>query len=249
MAEAGSIDEVIARLSEIVDRAEADGSRLGYFPALYRKVTARVDHEIRRGTFDDGERMTRLDVAFANRYLEAFELHRTGRPPTRSWDTAFRTTGRWWPIVLQHLLLGINAHINLDLGIAAAQTAPGAALPALRGDFDRINGILASMVGEVQQELAQVWTALRWFNRHLGDGQRVLINFSMERARAHAWSVAEQLAATPPADWPAAIERLDLEVDGLAALILRPGPVTAVVTKVVRIGERGTVGEIVRLLR
>ena len=218
MAEARSIDEVLARLTEIVDRAEARDSRLGYFPALYRKVTARVDREIRRGSFDDGQRMARLDVAFANRYLEAFELHRTGGAPTRSWDTAFRTAERWWPIVLQHLLLGINAHINLDLGIAAAVTAPGAALPALRADFDRINGILASMVGEVQQELSRIWTALRWFNRRLGDGQRVLINFSMGRARAHAWSVAERFAALSPADWPAGLPPISL-VAFVAALI------------------------------
>ena len=29
--------------------------------------------------------------------------------------------GRWRPIVLQHLLLGINAHINLDLGVTASE--------------------------------------------------------------------------------------------------------------------------------
>jgi hypothetical protein len=43
----------------------------------------------------------------------------------------------------------MNAHINLDLGIAAAQVAPGPALPALHTDFLCINAILASVVATV----------------------------------------------------------------------------------------------------
>lgn len=189
-----TIDDVISRLTTIVDDAKTDGSRLGYFPALYRKVTIEVRDGIANGVFDDGPRMERLDVLFASRYLDAFDAYREGDALTRSWQCAFDVTDQWWPIVLQHLLLGINAHINLDLGIAAARVAPGPQLPALHGDFNRINGILASLVGEVQDELARIWTTLRLLNRYLGDVDTAVINFSMERARDHAWSVAQHLA-------------------------------------------------------
>ena len=47
------------------------------------------------------------------------------------------------PVILQHLLLGINAHINLDLGIAAVETSPGNQLAPLKNDFDMINKLLA----------------------------------------------------------------------------------------------------------
>jgi hypothetical protein len=33
--------------------------------------------------------------------------------PTRSRQLAFEASNRWWLIVLQHLLLAMNAHINL----------------------------------------------------------------------------------------------------------------------------------------
>ena len=144
-----TIDDVIRRLTTIVDDAKTDGSRLGYFPALYRKVTAEVRDAIANGVFDDGPRMERLD---------AFDAYREGGALTRAWKFAFDVTGQWWPIVLQHPLLGINPHINLDLGVAAARVAPGTQLPALREDFNRINGLLASLVGEVQDELARIWT-------------------------------------------------------------------------------------------
>ncbi|MDA1093530.1 MAG: DUF5995 family protein [Acidobacteria bacterium] len=243
-----TIDDVITRLTSIIDDAKTDGSRLGYFPALYRKVTVDVRDGIANGVFDDGARMERLDVVFASRYLDAFEAYRAGGSPTQSWQFAFDVTTQWWPIVLQHLLLGINAHINLDLGIAAARVAPGAQLSALRDDFNKINGILASLVGGVQDELARIWTTLRLLNRYPGHVETAIINFSMEEARDHAWSVAERLAPLPVADQAPAIASLDQEVWELAHVVRYPTVVGTLVTKVVRVGERGTVPGIIDLL-
>ena len=76
---ARDIDEVIAQLDDIIARSIRDGSRLGYFAALYRKVTAKVKEGIAQGRFEDGPRMERLDVTFANRYLEAMDQFRRGK--------------------------------------------------------------------------------------------------------------------------------------------------------------------------
>src|SRR5690606_19446275 len=116
--------------------------------------------------------------------------YQTGQTPTQSWVRAFNATERWWPIVLQHLLMGMNAHINLDLGIAAAETVPPDQLKNLKGDFNKINGVLADLVGGVQDELAEIWPVLGILNRYLGSVQKSIINFSMEKARDAAWSFA-----------------------------------------------------------
>ncbi len=144
---ATSIDGVIAQLSAIVEWSKQNNSRMGYFAALYRKVTIQVKKGIADNFFDDGPRMERLDVIFANRYIQACYQYQTGQTPTHSWVCAFEKTQRWWPIVLQHLLLGMNAHINLDLGIAAAETVPPEELQSLKGDFEKINNVLAGLVG------------------------------------------------------------------------------------------------------
>src|SRR6202008_4811607 len=99
------------------------GDRAGYFAALYYKVTSRVRDGIHNGEFEDGARMEKLDVLFASRYLDAYTKWRNGQQPSLSWQTAFESTKRSSVLVLQHLLLGMNAHINLDLGIAAAEVA------------------------------------------------------------------------------------------------------------------------------
>src|SRR5512146_355430 len=144
---AETIDDVIHALDGIIDWAWDHKSRAGYFAALYRRVTRSVKEGIANGRFQNGPRMEKLDVSFANRYLQAHEQFRAGRRPTSSWQVAFHGASHWYPIVVQQLLVGINAHINLDLGIAAAQTAPGDQLPGLQTDFNQINAVLADLVG------------------------------------------------------------------------------------------------------
>ena len=130
-----TIDDVIADIAGVIARCTEESSRLGYFAALYYDVTVKVRQAIRAGAFEDGARMARLDVAFARRYLDAVAQYWRGDESTLAWQVAFRAGRRWSPNVLQHLLLGMNAHINLDLPVAAAQTAPGAQLTSLESDF------------------------------------------------------------------------------------------------------------------
>ncbi len=245
---AETIDGLIGKLDQIIDWSYTTKSRLGYFAALYRKVTIKVKEGIAKDFFDDGDRMERLDVIFANRYLAAFEAYRNNGQPTRCWSYAFRVTKQWWPIVLQHLLLGMNAHINLDLGIAAARAVPSAALPSLHEDFNRINVILAGLVGDVQAELAQIWSTLRLMNRYLGNTEAAIINFSMKKARDHAWSVAERLAPLSDSAQAGEIARLDVDVAALARVIRHPGVVGSAVTRIIRLGERGSIPRKVRIL-
>ncbi|HBE00237.1 MAG TPA: hypothetical protein DC060_18845, partial [Gemmatimonadetes bacterium] len=77
---AETIDEVVDQLTEIVEWSRTANPPLGYFAALYRKVTIKVGEGIADGIFDDGDRMEQLDVIFATRYLHAVEAHRAGTP-------------------------------------------------------------------------------------------------------------------------------------------------------------------------
>ena len=245
---AATIDEVIERLDEVVGRARRDRSRNGYFAALYRKVTVSVRDGIRAGRFEDGERLERLDVIFANRYLEAVAAAERGERPTRSWQVSFTAASGWWPIVLQHLLLGMNAHINLDLGIAAARTAPGGELAGLENDFNRINDVLAELTGGVKEELAAVWPRLRRLDRKAGRVDDRVIQFSITKARDHAWKLAQRLAPLATEDQAAEIATADRKVAKLGHVIWRPGPIARLKLGFIRLGERGTVPEIIELL-
>lgn len=218
-----TVEEVLEALDTIIARALDEGSRVGYFAAVYRTVTAKIAEGIARGFFDDGERMQRLDVTFADRYLSALSRYQTGGTATKSWELALQATAASRPIMLQHLLAGINAHINLDLGIAAAETAPGQALPGLRRDFDRINEIIASLITRVEHDIAEVSPWIGLLDRIGGRHDEVIVRFSIEVART-----AVELAPLARDDWAGPIGARDARVAHLARRVLKPGWLSAV---------------------
>ncbi|HEX5725766.1 MAG TPA: DUF5995 family protein [Longimicrobiaceae bacterium] len=230
MPQADTIDEIIARLEEIIEACEATGDRLGYFAALYNRVTQAVKEAIRQGEFQDGPRMERLDVIFANRYLTAYEQYRAGELPSRSWLKAFQAAEDPRLIVLQHLLLGMNAHINLDLGVAAARVAPGSELPSLQGDFDRINAILGALTPVVEQEIDTISPEFATLS-HLAPQKLELafVGFSMDGARDEAWKFAQALAPLPPQAQVPLLASRDVEVALLGDVVLNDGLVVRLV--------------------
>jgi predicted RNase H-like nuclease len=150
--------------------------------------------------------------------------------------------------VLQHLLLGMNAHISLDLGVAAAEVCPGRALPALRGDFDEINRLLGEMVDEVQARIARI-SPWMWVIDHVGlRTDEALCGFCMERARDLAWRAAERLAPLAAADRAQEIDRIDALACMLSGPIGSPGPIASTVLLVPRLREAGDVGRIIDAL-
>jgi hypothetical protein len=245
---AQSIDQVINILDEIIQETKENKNRLGYFAALYRKVTLEVKKGIEEKLFDDGERMEKLDIIFANRYLEAYYQYKNGGNPTQSWRLTFDAAQDWRPIVLQHLLLGMNAHIDLDLGIAAALSVENQDLSTLRGDFDKINQILSSLLDDVQQDLAEVWPLLKIFDLAVGDIDETLSRFGIEIARDRAWQVAKDIVTRTPAEIEARIHKLDQKTYKLGKMILAPGKVFNVILLIIRLGELGTIPKTIAIL-
>lgn len=246
--QADSIDGVIDSLSRIVEWSKTHNSRAGYFAALYRKVTVRIRDDIAAGKFEDGARMERFDVIFANRYLEAFEQWQQGLPLTRVWQQAFALTENWSPIVLQHLMIGMNAHINFDLGIAAAQTVKKEDLPKLKNDFDKINDVLASMVDEVQNELAQIWPLFRFVDKAAGRLDEKLADRGIELARKEAWQWALDYAASDGEQREKAVRCMDEKVFLLGQLVVSPPLGLRSLLFLIRIGERQSVKQVIEIL-
>jgi hypothetical protein len=249
MSQCTTIDEVIERLDEVIQTAITEHSRIGYFAALYKGVTVRVRSGIAEGLFEDGPRMERFDVTFANRYLDALSAHRAGYKPTRSWLFAFESANGSKSVILQHLLLGINAHINLDLGIAAAEISKGSDLGALRHDFQKVNDILAARVSAVQAQIARVSPLTSLLERVDPNANRAAINFSIERARDQAWTVAELLACRPESVWPDRVDVVDQATLSLARLVRDPpGWVLGSGLGVIRLSEIHSIPHVIRVL-
>ena len=190
---ASNINEVIAELDTIIAKCLVENSKMGLFAALYRKVTLRVKEGIAAGRFDDADRMERLDVVFANRYLEAYCAHCAGTPITSSWQITFNASKNPSLFMIQHLFAGMNSHISLDLGIATAKTAEGKPLSEMERDFNEINHVLSDMIDDVQKALEKtslMMMALDWL---AGNQDERLARFSLELFRKRAWDMTNHL--------------------------------------------------------
>ncbi len=231
MSSATTIDEIIDRLQTIVTDAIAAGDRMGYFAALYLRVTLAVRDGIAANRFDDGPRMERLDVLFANRYLTALDQYRSGEMPSRAWLQAFQATTDPDHIVLQNLLIGMNAHINLDLGIASARTAPGAELAGLEGDFNRINDILGALTPTVERQIDDGSKDIAALSALAPHAELHLVGLAMTEARREAWAFAGELATLDPMAQIPVMARRDDETVVLGAAVLHEGLLTGIIRK------------------
>ena len=244
-----TIDEIIVLLEDIVVESIKNNDSAGYFAALYQKVTIHVKVGITSGFFDDGPLMEQLDVAFAKRYLQAFDDYQKNKLVTEVWKKAFDLSDNYWPIVLQYLLLGMNAHINLDLGIAAAQTSKGENLKNLENDFNKINNILSILVHEVENDLSVVWPVLKYILKWTGKIDDYLVDFSMKLARDGAWKFANELDQAAENEVETLIAERDRKVVNVVRFILNSGFIASLALRVIRITERGSVSERIQALR
>jgi Family of unknown function (DUF5995) len=232
-----TLDAVVDAIGSIIDWSIAASSRLGYFAALYKRITIAVRAALEQGAFEDGPRMERLDVTFASRYFDALNgyFHPGSYPkPTRSWQVTFDAASRPEPIIVQHMLAGVNVHIALDLGIAAQTVCPGAQLPKLKEDFSRINAVLASQVNGIVADIDELSPALADLYAVLMNNEIFLINEAVATFRDSAWRFAAILALEPGFARPLTIWARDRQVAGEAELIYDPPGLVGLPESIVR---------------
>ena len=208
----------------MVAAARTRGDRLGWFGALYGQTTRTVRDQVAAGRFDDAERMCHFVERFAARYTGPLAAWQTGLPVPKSWKVAYQATGARDTIILQHLLLGINAHVNLDLAVVAAETCTSDEIDGLHDDFMRINEVLGALMPRVRGCIGRFSPLLDVIDRLGGGEDDEVLNFSIRVARDEAWSQALTLAAVDePARRQALVDSLDRRVAVLGKLVAHPG--------------------------
>ena len=211
--------------------------------------------EAQHGVFDDPDRMQRFAALFAQRFIAAYQARRAGRPTTASWKLAFDVAGRPRPVVLQHLLLGMSAHINLDLGVAVAELSrdldagdPTAGLQALRSDFLSINRVLSGQLNASQECVNRVSPFIAVADAAGLRSDEELCRFVLRVARDGAWQSAEQLSASPPSGLVSMIDRRDQAVAAFGRHIVHPGGILGFSLFPVRIGELRSIRAVIDAL-
>jgi hypothetical protein len=216
-----TIDEVLLRLDEIIHESIQDKTYLCLFAFVYRETTAEVKKAIENGRFDDPDRMEKMDVIFANLYIHAYENYKNKLEVSKCWDHTFDAQKQRLA-VMQHVMLGMNAHINHDLSVAAAQVAQGEQIIGLKNDFMIINDILSELTDRIQDSLGRISMPMKIMDFVGWRYDEKIINFSIRKARDFAWLNAMELALLKNDLLEARKKQIDLRVMEFSRMIMHP---------------------------
>jgi len=243
-----TIEDVILELEKIVQETTSQQNYLCTFAIVYLQTTVAIKRAIEHGRFENPRKLQQLDVVFAGLYIRSYYAWKNGTEFPASWKYAFSKCEDKFAL-LQHILLGMNAHINLDLAVSAALTAPGRDIIGLKKDFMTVNDILSELTNTMQKQLSKISPVMGLLDI-LGFRQdEKVINFSIRKARDFAWINAMELALLHEPEATNRIKEIDVRVLEISKLIAEPpGRFLRIVLRIISLFETKDASKIEKAL-
>jgi uncharacterized protein DUF5995 len=192
-----TLDDVVSGLSALERRFRDAHDRRAVFLTLYGVVSTEMRARVAARAFGDSDWVHRYAVAFANLYRQAlddYEANRFDAVP-KAWRLCFDAAHAGTDLVLQDLLLGINAHVNNDLALALNAVSIDPDRAARYHDHAAVNEVLGAVTQRATARLAALYApgfaSLDECSGHLDE---ILGAFSLQVARESAWEGAVALA-------------------------------------------------------
>jgi len=190
-----AVHDVAVRMRAIEARLpERDGLRA--FTHVYRVVTEQVGDALTGAdTFADPAFVERLDVVFADRFFAAEQAAAAGADVSPAWAPLVEARRRPGVLAVQHVLAGMNAHINHDLALAVVQTCTETGRSVqdadVASDFQAVNTVLARVVRPIRQ--AFLSQAVVRAGAPASPAADAISLWSIDKARDAAWASAVTL--------------------------------------------------------
>jgi hypothetical protein len=237
-----TVEGVFSRLVELqnaLNQASPLGPKnsVSSFNQLYGVITNEVLVRLGRSPLDGGFRspkfLERLDVEFANRYLEALDYWTNSSASTpASWELLFRHRDDAAVPPLLSAVLGVNAHVNFDLCFALIDTLKALQIGSfpnddsdLRQDFLLVNDIFFEYIPTIRRGfLTANDDAKRRIDKIAGPLDDWIQNGSVVVARNYAWTNARELWDLRGDQRDAKRSEIDKEATRVGKIILSPGP-------------------------
>lgn len=193
---------VVDRMQALVGQWEQANDRRAEFLQCYRLMTSSMLVAIDAGEFHDATWVAALLHHFAEYYfvaLDDYEHRSAGIPPV--WQFTFDTTKQDDVVILQNLLLGINAHINYDLVLALVdvlepewETLTPERRQLRYEDHHHVNAIIGRTVDSVQDQVVDpVLPAMKMVDELLGPVDEWIASRTISHWREAVWIAAIQM--------------------------------------------------------
>lgn len=223
--------------------------RRGVFVTAYLTITKAVEAQCDADGFRDPVWVRQYLIAFGTLYRDALHhdavARRSGdaaavkRVP-KAWRIAFDAASVHQGWVIQHLMLGVNAHINHDLALALLMAGIDGDRATRYADHTAVNQVLERATLALKTEVALKWApVLERLDHAAGTLDDDVTGFSIAKARDHAWAMAVAIDATRNTPGEAFMRAsLDEQAAVVARLILAPPTEAPVVAQSRRVLER-----------
>lgn len=195
-----SVSEVIENFKWLENYFFKHNDLRGVFTTAYLHITQSIGAALQENSFKNNSWSRDYLVAFANLYREAILNYEQGNSQQvpKSWKISFNLAKNDDGYIIQHLLLGINAHINHDLALALHQVSIDPDREEKYQDHTDINIILEKATDSLKRNVAEKYAPiLKRLDRGLGTVDDEITAFSIPKAREHAWSMAIVLTSSP----------------------------------------------------
>ena len=234
-----SLQDVIEGLRQIESALRGASDRRAIFATAYLNMTEEIAARVGDSRFQDPAWVARYALAFANLYRRALLSYESGDLPAvpKAWRASFEASQQRRVLLLQDLLLGINAHINRDLAFALDEAGIDPERDKRRADHTAVNDAVRQATDPVQDAITSRYApALRLLERALGPLDEEITNFSIDKARFTAWISAVALAnARDQAEREDASAAIEDRASVMAKLIMHPRLPARVVNSMHRI--------------
>jgi hypothetical protein len=201
--------DVLNRMRQQVRIWEKEHDNRSVFLGCYCLMTENMLHAIEMNRFDDSEWINRLLQHFADYYFDALTCYEK-EDCSEVWRLAHEATTNRNLHVIQHLLLGINAHINYDLVLTLydllvddwSHISESTKRSRLR-DHNMVNEIIADTIDSVQDTIIeQKSPAMKMIDVLLGRLDEFLLSALISHWREDVWKKAiELINATQNEQW------------------------------------------------
>jgi hypothetical protein len=201
-------DPVFLRMNSLVGGWEAAGDRRSIFLSCYSIMTRNMFQLLESGIFRDPAWVNHLLNDFAGYYFRALENYENSNEASpQVWRIAFNAARQPQVMPVQHLILGVNAHINYDLVLTLVDMlehewtalSPDKRMDRFH-DHCAVNQVIARSIDEVQDTILERYSpALNLIDRTFGRLDEWMISSLITRWREQVWRQAVQCmeAASP----------------------------------------------------
>jgi hypothetical protein len=157
--------EIVQKMDTLATEWEQQNDKRALFLRCYCIMTEKMFRALDEKRFIDQEWVERLLLQFSDYYFDALACFDCGERVPKVWRVAHEAASQKKLQVLQHLFLGINAHINYDLVLTLYEllkdewkTLSEEGRQTRYQDHSMVNTIIRETIDQVQDEVVEVDT-------------------------------------------------------------------------------------------